>query len=96
MAASFSDVIEDMIRIRRDIHKHPETGFKEVRTQKLLLDELKSYGCENIRTLAITGILVDIKGEGEENGQNLTVALRADLDALPMTEMANPEHKSQK
>lgn len=93
--SSLDNVVEEMIRIRRDIHQHPEIAFKEVRTQKLLLDELKLYGCDNIRTIATTGILVDIKGEGEENGKKLTIALRADLDALPIAEMGNPKHKSQ-
>jgi len=73
---------------RRDVHKHPEPGFEEVRTQKKITDTLVSLGVkkEKIRTCAGTGLVVDIEGQGAEAKEKKIIALRADMDALRMTE----------
>ena len=59
---------ERMIKIRRKIHKHPEGGFKEFKTQKLIRDTLVGFGVklENIKDCAGTGLVVDIWGTGPE------------------------------
>eukprot|EP00347_Sterkiella_histriomuscorum_P014837 403359336 len=94
--------IQNLVTLRRDIHKHPEGGFQEFETQKKVKSALLSYGIEeeNIKIAAKTGLVVDIKGRatavdnGTEGSVNM-IALRADLDGLPIPEN-NPhlEYKS--
>jgi len=81
-----------MIALRRKIHTHPEGGFKEFRTQKLIRDTLISMGVKpsEIRNCASTGLIVDIRGTGPEQekvvGKIDNIALRADMDGLPIKE----------
>jgi amidohydrolase len=70
-----------MVSIRRRIHQNPELSFEEVETQKLVLDELKGLGLRG-KKAAGTGV-VAVLGTGNAP----SVALRADMDALPVTEM---------
>ena len=82
--------VDDLILARRDIHKHAELAFEEFRTQAKITEILTSYGIplDCISKCAGTGLIVDIKGTGEPNESGVNViALRADIDALPM-----PEH----
>ena len=72
---------EEMIAIRRELHRHPEMGRKETRTQALILDHLKALGLMP-RPAADTGVVVDLPG----SGPGPIVALRADIDALPIQE----------
>lgn len=77
--------IEDyVIGIRRDLHRHPEIGLKEVRTMKVVTEELSKMGIryEMVPDGGIIGII-----EGNQAGK--TLILRADLDALPMKEEKN-------
>jgi len=70
---------------RRDIHEHPELGNREVRTAKLVADHLRALGLENVRTgVATTGVTAVLRG-GKPGPR---IALRADMDALPVTEQA--------
>lgn len=70
----------ELVRIRRDLHSHPELAFQETRTARLIVDELKLLGISQIRTgLAETGVIADLGGP-----HGPTVALRADMDALPI------------
>ncbi|MEA1913526.1 MAG: amidohydrolase [candidate division WOR-3 bacterium] len=84
-AFSIKDYI---IKIRRELHSHPELSFEEKRTHQFIERELKSLGLEP-RTLNKTGITADI-GKGDER-----VGLRADMDALPIKEENNLPYKSQ-
>ena len=85
--ASYHD---DLAKIRRDIHAHPELGFKESRTAGVVARELASYGIEVHRGLATTGVVGRLKvGAG-----NRTIGLRADMDALPIHEMNSFGHRS--
>lgn len=68
--------------IRRDIHMHPELGFKEVRTAKIVLNILKSLNIEVYENIARTGVIGILKGH--QTGK--TVAIRAEMDALPIEE----------
>jgi len=74
-------VIEQMIRVRREIHEHPELSREEHATQDKVKTELNAAGLTNITDIAGTGLLVDIAGD-----QGKTVLLRADMDALPIHE----------
>ena len=71
-----------LIEWRRDIHRHPELGEQETRTAKQVADHLKSLGLEVRTNIARTGVLGILKGA--KPGR--TVALRADMDALPIKE----------
>ncbi len=75
---------DEIISLRRDIHEHPELSFKEFRTTELIVDYLKSHGIEVSRPTP-TGAVGLIKG----NGEGKTIALRADIDALPIKEETN-------
>jgi amidohydrolase len=76
--------LEPQIReIRHDLHRHPELGFEEHRTQKLVQSWLERYGYAP-RACAKTGLVADLRPD--LLGQGRTIALRADLDCLPMHE----------
>lgn len=82
-----------VIALRREIHAHPESGFTEVETQKRIRKALISFAGipeSQIRTCAQTGLVVDILGTGPCTSRDEScvqcVALRADMDALTMTE----------
>ncbi|MEP4379105.1 MAG: M20 aminoacylase family protein [Alphaproteobacteria bacterium] len=75
---------------RRDFHAHPELAFEEERTSALVAERLESFGVEVHRGLAKTGVVGQLKvGTG-----NRAIALRADMDALPMEEGNTFDHAS--
>jgi len=85
------ETIKDtIISTRRDIHKHPELAFNELRTSKLVAERLMSMGIDVQMNVGKTGVVGTLKGENE--GQ--TIALRADMDALPMQETSEVSYKS--
>jgi amidohydrolase len=79
-----------VIDCRRDIHQHPELGNRETRTSKLVADKLRSLGIEVRTPIAHTGVVGLLKGG--KSGR--VVALRADMDALPITEQVDVPFKS--
>ena len=79
-----------IIEKRRDFHKNPEVRFEEERTSKVVKEELQRYGY-SIKETAGTGVIATLKG-GKEGK---TVALRADMDALPLQEENDVPYKSQ-
>lgn len=81
----------EIIANRRDFHKHPELGFKECRTAKVIANKLKSYGIEVRTGIGKTGVIGDLRGK--TGGK--TIALRADMDALPVQETSEVSYKSQ-
>ena len=71
---------------RRDIHQHPELGNREVRTAALVAEHLRALGLEDVRTgIATTGVTAVLRG-GKPGPR---IALRADMDALPVTERSD-------
>ncbi|MGM0445665.1 MAG: M20 metallopeptidase family protein [Bacillota bacterium] len=82
---------DELIELRRDFHKHPELGFKELRTSKKVAGYLKGLGLEVTENVAETGVVGLL--EGDNPGK--TLMLRADMDALPITEQNDVEYKSQ-
>ena len=74
-----------VIANRRDIHEHPELGNREVRTAKLVADRLQALGIETKTGVAHTGVIGILKG----GKPGRVVALRADMDALPVTEQVD-------
>src|SRR5699024_1560379 len=83
--------IEEAQAIRQSIHQHPELGFEEQHTQQKVVELLQSYGVDSIDTsFAKTGVIATIAG----NKPGKTIGLRADIDALPITEENTFKHKS--
>lgn len=77
--------------IRHYLHQNPELSFEEYNTQKYIHNQLINIGITEIKTLANTGIVALIKGK---NPDSKTIALRADMDALPIQEQNNVAYKS--
>jgi amidohydrolase len=77
-----SRVDEKVLAWRRDIHQHPELGNRETRTAQLVADHLRALGLEPRTGIAHTGVVAVLKG-GKPGPR---IALRADMDALPVTE----------
>jgi len=81
---------DTIIKTRRDFHKHPELSFKEKRTSKIVGDKLESYGLKVSRNIGKTGVVGVLKGKS----RGKSIALRADMDALPIQETSNIPYKS--
>ena len=79
-----------IIDLRRDFHKHPELSLKEFRTSERIEEELDKLGIRHFR-VSETGVVGIIEGK---NAQERTVALRADIDALPIEEVSGREYGS--
>ena len=87
---SIAAIHDEMTAWRRDIHAHPELGFQEERTADIVAGKLESFGMEVHRGLAKTGVVGVL--EGAPGGR--TIALRADMDALPILERSDAAHRS--
>ena len=85
--ANWSDEIgrrvESMIALRRDFHRHPELSFQEKRTAEIIAERLHKAGLEVRTGIAGTGVVGILRGERPGK----TIAWRADIDALPLTEI---------
>ncbi len=80
---------DQIVAWRRDIHQHPELGFEEVRTSRLVADSLAELGIEVQTGVGKTGVVGYI-GEGSP-----VIGIRADMDALPITETTGLPFSSQ-
>lgn len=78
---------------RRHIHQNPELSFEEYETAQYVASALTETGASDIRKMADTGLVIDIKGSGPDTGK--TIALRADMDALPIVEENDVPYRSQ-
>ncbi|XP_076888054.1 IAA-amino acid hydrolase ILR1-like 4 [Bidens hawaiensis] len=87
--AKKDEVFDWMVGIRRRIHENPELGYEEFETSKIIREELDQLGIGYKYPVAVTGV-VGFIGSGEPP----FVAIRADMDALPMQEMVEWKHKS--
>jgi len=77
-------------QIRRELHAHPELGYQEVQTSALVCRELDSIGLNSRRNVARTGVIAEIT-----RGAGRCIALRADMDALPIQEATGLPFASQ-
>lgn len=82
----------DIVANRRHLHKNPELSFKEFKTSEFIWNALEAAGIKVKTKAAGTGIVALVEGK---NPGKKTFALRADMDALPITETNNVEYKSQ-
>jgi hippurate hydrolase len=85
---------DELTALRRDLHAHPELGFEEVRTSGIVAGSLEALGIEVHRGIGKTGVVGVIRGRGTDSGR--MIGLRADMDALQMTEDNAFGHKSSK
>ncbi|MGB4931146.1 MAG: M20 family metallopeptidase [Chitinophagales bacterium] len=83
---------EEIRACRRHIHQHPELSFQEFETAKFIQQKLTEYGIPFTANIAKTGIVAIVEGK---NPSSKTIALRADMDALPILEQNNNEYTSQ-
>jgi amidohydrolase len=91
MLAQANAIKDEIIRLRRDIHQHPELGFQEFRTAALVAETLQELGFDNIKTgVGRTGVVAEIGP-----GTGPTIGIRADMDALPIDEKTDVPFKSQ-
>ena len=84
------DIEDWIINVRRDLHKTPELGLKEFQTREKIKKYLDEIGVDYVEYKNTTAIVAEIN-----KGFEKTVALRADIDALPITEELDLEYKSQ-
>jgi hippurate hydrolase len=82
---------EELTAWRRDLHAHPELGFEETRTSGIVAEKLSGWGIEVHRGLAGTGVVGTLHGRIRSDR---AIALRADMDALPMQEENQFAHVS--
>ena len=85
-----SEINSQVVAWRRDFHQHPELGTQETRTAKVIADELRKLGYDVTTGVAGTGVVAVLKG----SRPGPVVALRADMDALPVTEQVDLPFKS--
>jgi amidohydrolase len=91
VAAAAESLRDSLIAQRRDFHMHPELSNREERTSRVIAERLKALGFDDIRTgVSRYGIVAVLKG-GKPGG---VVAVRADMDALPIEETMNVPYKS--
>jgi amidohydrolase len=83
------EIQEQLVRWRRDMHMHPELGFHEIRTAALVAEVLESLGCQVRTGVGRTGVV------GERGQGRPIVAIRADMDALPIQEDNDVPYASQ-
>jgi amidohydrolase len=85
-----SEYNDEFIGVRHHIHSHPELSFKEFETSKYIQDKLTGWGISHM-VLATTGVVGVIEGK---NPEKRVIALRADMDALPINEANDIDYKS--
>jgi amidohydrolase len=90
--AEAQELAEELVAIRRDLHMHPELGFEEVRTARIVAEKLGTLGYEVMTGVGRTGVVGLLAG-GQPGEQ--TVLLRFDMDALPIQEENNVPYRSQ-
>ena len=98
LQARIESILDDLIAIRHDLHAHPELKFKESRTSTVIQKHLTDLGINFIANIGGkepntgTGVLAHIPATVNNPGP--CIGLRADMDALPITEISNNAHKS--
>ncbi|WP_173933819.1 amidohydrolase [Chelativorans sp. Marseille-P2723] len=86
-----SKILPSLVELRRDLHRHPEIGFKEVRTAGIVAQRLRKLGLEVTEGVGGTGVVGTLRaGTG-----NRAIGFRADMDALAMNEATGLQHASQ-
>jgi len=87
-----NEYAKETVAVRRQLHAHPELSYQEFDTARLVAEKLTSFGLKPQEGVARTGVVALIEGK---NPSKRVIALRADLDALPIHEANNVSYKSQ-
>ncbi|UWQ73505.1 M20 aminoacylase family protein [Leisingera sp. M658] len=89
----FAELQDEITAWRRDIHENPEILFETHRTSALVAEKLQAFGCDEVVTgIGRTGVVGVIKGKADTLGK--VIALRADMDALPIHEQTGLDYAS--
>ena len=89
----FAELHDDITAWRRDIHQNPEILFETHRTSALVAEKLRAFGCDEVvEGIGRTGVVGVIKGNSTASGK--VIGLRADMDALPISEINTFSYKS--
>ncbi len=95
LKSDIDERVPDMVALRRDLHEHPELAFEEVRTSGIVAQRLRALGLEVQTGVAKTGVVGLLKGGASQPGaKTKTIAIRADMDALPIFEMNDIDYRS--
>src|SRR6266699_289412 len=93
LKAEIDERVPDLIAMRRDLHEHPELAFEEVRTSGIVAQRLRALGLEVQTGIAKTGVVGLLRGGASKPGAK-TIAIRADMDALPIHELNEIDYRS--
>jgi amidohydrolase len=94
LKSEIDELVPGLVAMRRDLHEHPELSFEEYRTSGIVAKRLQALGLEVQTGVANTGVVGLLRGEASEPGAK-TIAIRADMDALPIHELNEIEYRSQ-
>jgi hippurate hydrolase len=88
-----AEMSDEIATWRHDLHEHPELLFDVHRTAGIVIGKLRAFGCDAVETeIGRTGVVGLIRGRAHASGR--VIGLRADMDALPITEATNVPYKS--
>src|SRR5438105_5649214 len=93
LKSDIDELVPDMVALRRDLHEHPELAFEEVRTSGIVAQRLRTLGLEVQTGVAKTGVVALLRGSASSPGAK-TIAIRADMDALPIHELNEIDYRS--
>jgi amidohydrolase len=91
LKAEIDEMVPDIVALRRDLHRHPELAFEEVRTASIVAGRLRALGLEVQTGVAGTGVVGLLRGAADSAK---TLAIRADMDALPIHELNEIDYRS--
>src|SRR6266567_637509 len=95
LKSEIDELVPDMVALRRDLHEHPELAFEEVRTSGIVAQRLRTLGLEVQTNVAKTGVVALLRGASKPGAQTIkTIAIRADMDALPIHELNEIDYRS--
>ncbi len=93
LKSDIDELVPDMVAFRRDLHQHPELAYEEVRTSGIVARRLDSLGLQVQVGVAQTGVVGLLRGGKSQPGAK-TLAIRADMDALPIHEVNEIDYRS--
>ncbi|MBA2285519.1 MAG: amidohydrolase [Ktedonobacteraceae bacterium] len=93
LKSDIDEIVPGMVAMRRDLHEHPETAYEEVRTSGIIAQRLRALGLEVQTGVAKTGVVGLLRGAASKPDAK-TIAIRADMDALPIHELNEIDYRS--
>lgn len=93
LKTEIAERVPELVALRRDLHQHPELAFEELRTSNIVAQRLRALDLEVRTGIAQTGVVALLRGE-QNAGSTRTIALRADMDALPIHEQNEIPYRS--